>query len=123
MNLQINRTSDGVVQYPIHTHSHYEIMYYLEGEGHMRTDEGDFSFSAGTVIIMPPSIGHGSASRQAESMLMMQPEKTILEIAYDCGFNNSSYFTSQFKKVYGFTPSQLRNGAKPENPRNMIFIP
>lgn len=61
--------------------------------------------------------------RQAESMLMMQPEKTILEIAYDCGFNNSSYFTSQFKKVYGFTPSQLRNGAKPENPRNMIFIP
>lgn len=63
MNLQINRTSDGVVQYPIHTHSHYEIMYYLEGGGHMRTEEGDFPFGAGTVIIMPPCVGHGSASK------------------------------------------------------------
>ena len=63
MNLQINRTSDGVVQYPIHTHSHYEIMYYLEGEGHMRTEEGDFPFGAGTVIIMQPCVGHGSASK------------------------------------------------------------
>ncbi len=61
--------------------------------------------------------------RQSETMLMMQPEKSILEIAYDCGFNNSSYFTAQFKKVYGFTPTQLRNGATPENPRNMIFVP
>jgi AraC-like DNA-binding protein len=63
VNLQINRTSDGVVKYPIHTHGHYEIMYYLEGEGHMRTAVREFPFHPGTVIIMPPGIWHGSASK------------------------------------------------------------
>ena len=63
MNLQINRTNDGVVQYPLHTHSHHEIMYYIEGEGHMRTAVGDFPFRPGTVIIVPPCVEHGSASK------------------------------------------------------------
>ena len=63
MNLQINRTNDGTVQYPLHTHSHYEIMYYVDGEGYMRTDIGDFPFRPGTVIIVPPCVEHGSTSK------------------------------------------------------------
>ena len=63
MNLQINRTNDGVVQYPLHTHSHHEIMYYIEGEGHICTAVGDFPFRLGTVIIVPPGVEHGSVSK------------------------------------------------------------
>ena len=63
MNLQINRTGDGVAQYPMHTHSHYEIMYYLEGDGHMCTALGNYPFHPGTVIIIPPGIEHGSTSK------------------------------------------------------------
>ena len=36
-------------------------------------------------------------------------EKTILEIAYDCGFYSKSVFNTAFKKITGKTPSQFRN--------------
>ena len=115
MNLQINRTSDGVVQYPIHTHSHYEIMYYLEGEGHMRTEEGDFPFGAGTVIIMPPCVGHGSASKNGfrnisilgefEKYLNfdhvvsfadndMREGRVLAELIYENRYGNDTYLAS-----------------------------
>ena len=63
MELKINRTRDGVVSYPLHTHKNYEIMLYLEGEGHMRTELGDVPFGKGTIVIVPPDIKHGSVSK------------------------------------------------------------
>ena len=50
---------------------------------------------------------------QAEAMLIEYPDKTILDIAYECGFNDSNYFTTSFKKYYGITPSDLRGGKQP----------
>lgn len=47
---------------------------------------------------------------QAEAMLVEYPDKSILEIAYECGFNDSNYFTIRFKKKYGYTPTELRSG-------------
>ena len=38
----------------------------------------------------------------------MRDEKSILQIAYDVGFNSKSAFNRSFKKVYGVTPSQVR---------------
>lgn len=61
MNFFINRTPDGMTEYPLHHHGHYEIMLYLEGEGVLRTDRGEIPFRPGTVIIVPPGIEHGSA--------------------------------------------------------------
>ena len=29
---------------------------------------------------------------------------TITEIAHMCGFNDSNYFSSRFKKIYGVSP-------------------
>ena len=63
MSYTIGCTKDGVVHYPMHTHKKYEIMLYLEGEGHMATDRGSISFSPGTIIIVPPSVRHGSVSK------------------------------------------------------------
>ena len=61
-DFQINCTQDGVKQYPFHKHNNYEIMIYLSGEGNMKTHDGNYSFSPGTIIIMPPGTEHGSAS-------------------------------------------------------------
>lgn len=46
--------------------------------------------------------------KQAEIQLRADRSKTITEIAYSCGFNDSNYFSSCFKKIYGITPSQFR---------------
>jgi AraC-like DNA-binding protein len=34
--------------------------------------------------------------------------KTILEIAYECGFNSKSVFNNSFKKLTGKTPSDYK---------------
>lgn len=40
------------------------------------------------------------------------PEKTMLEIALECGFNNTANFNKAFKKCTGLTPSEYKNGDK-----------
>lgn len=63
MNLQINCTRDGIKTYPMHKHHNYEIMLYLQGTGHLRTQNTDYPFSPGSIIIVPPGIEHGSTSK------------------------------------------------------------
>lgn len=62
MNLQINCTQEGVKTYPLHKHNHYEIMFYLQGTGQLRTHKTNFHFSPGSIIIVPPQTEHGSTS-------------------------------------------------------------
>ncbi|MCF7816378.1 MAG: helix-turn-helix domain-containing protein [Kiritimatiellales bacterium] len=40
--------------------------------------------------------------------LLETTKKTITEIAFDCGFQDSNYFSRQFKKVLDFTPSEFQ---------------
>ena len=74
MSFKINCTQDGVVQYPIHTHKKYEIMLYLDGEGYMRTEPGNIPFEAGTIIIVPPNIKHGSTSENGFKNISVEGE-------------------------------------------------
>ena len=41
-------------------------------------------------------------------MLLQNTKKQISEISLDCGFENTSYFISLFKKEYGHTPAAAR---------------
>ena len=45
--------------------------------------------------------------QEAQKMLIYS-EKSILEIALECGFGNSSYFGKRFKAVHRITPNQYR---------------
>lgn len=47
--------------------------------------------------------------QKAEHMLKNEPSRTITEVAYACGFNDSNYFSYKFKKAYGATPTQVRD--------------
>jgi len=46
----------------------------------------------------------GNAAR-----LIIETDKSISEICYECGFNNNSYFNRVFKKQKGCTPGEFRN--------------
>ncbi|MBQ8321323.1 MAG: helix-turn-helix transcriptional regulator [Clostridia bacterium] len=50
----------------------------------------------------------------AKSMIVQGDEK-IIDIAFECGFNNISYFNRAFRKKYGMSPTAYRIIAKKNN--------
>ena len=50
--------------------------------------------------------------KKSKELLLMRDKLSICEIAYDCGFNDSNYFSWLFKKTYGVTPSQYRKNTR-----------
>ena len=74
MSYTINCTQDGIIRYPIHVHKNYEIMLYLEGEGYLSTDRGNFPFHTGTIIIVPPNVRHGSVSQSGFKNISVEGE-------------------------------------------------
>lgn len=46
--------------------------------------------------------------RMAEKFLEEGKLKTVSEIAYACGFNDSNYFSDRFKKAHGMSPLKFR---------------
>jgi two-component system, response regulator YesN len=47
-------------------------------------------------------------------ILLSTTEKSITEIAYEIGFNNSNYFSSTFKKLAGTTAKEFRANSQPK---------
>ncbi len=45
----------------------------------------------------------------ATRLLTEQPEMSITEVAYACGFNSSQYFATTFQSRRGYSPSKFRN--------------
>ena len=50
--------------------------------------------------------------KKAKELLLTQDKMSICEVAFDCGFNDSNYFSWLFKKTYGVTPSQYRKNTR-----------
>lgn len=49
--------------------------------------------------------------KEAE-ILLKKRCMTVSEIAFACGFNDSNYFSTKFRKIYGMTPVSFRNQFK-----------
>ncbi|KAF7786890.1 AraC family transcriptional regulator [Pseudoalteromonas rubra] len=45
---------------------------------------------------------------RAASLLFFHPEKSVTDIALDCGYSSSANFTRSFKEHYGITPISVR---------------
>ncbi len=50
--------------------------------------------------------------KKAESILKLDTGKSISEIAFECGFNDSNYFCEKFKTVYGMPPKKFQKSYK-----------
>ena len=50
--------------------------------------------------------------QKAEYMLRNEPGRSICEIAYACGFNDSNYFSDKFRRSYGISPSSIRRRSR-----------
>lgn len=67
MDFLITRTAANLSEYPMHCHDVFEIVCYLEGDGIMRSNMENISFSKGTLLIIPPGCMHGSMSQKTFS--------------------------------------------------------
>jgi AraC-like DNA-binding protein len=47
-------------------------------------------------------------TEHAQKLLKDEPNKKVLEVAYECGFNSKTTFNSAFKKFTGQTPSEFK---------------
>jgi AraC family transcriptional regulator len=55
----------------------------------------------------------------AANLLIFNPESTITNIAYSCGYKSSASFSNDFKKYYNTTPNNWRKGDyKKYQPKN-----
>ena len=50
--------------------------------------------------------------RIQRACIMLQQEKTINEISFQCGFNNVTYFNKVFKTIMKKTPSEYKKASK-----------
>jgi quercetin dioxygenase-like cupin family protein len=62
-------------QTPFHQHDWHHVVYVLEGEGTLRTDEGEEPLRVGSVVYAPAGRMHGFASVPGMRFLCLVPEK------------------------------------------------
>lgn len=79
--ISISKTAPNTKSYPLHRHGYWEVMYYLEGDGYLKTDTVNIPFTRGTIIIVPPNIMHGSVSKDG-----------FTNISIGCDFDNLFMF-------------------------------
>lgn len=80
-SISISKTEPNTKKYPLHRHPQWEIMYYLEGEGHLATEHREYPFSVGSILIVPPYVMHGSVS-----------EAPFVNISIGCDFEGLFLF-------------------------------
>ena len=142
MNININRTCQGVKTYPLHSHADYEIIYYLDGEGFLKTENGDFSYTSGTIIIVPPLLMHGSTSQNGfinisvngdlrqllkfeETVVMHDNEKKegrlLAELLFENRHSNRDFISSLCQTYVLFLLSNLKISSNIETIINKII--
>lgn len=50
--------------------------------------------------------------QKAETMLKKQQNASVAQIASECGFNDSNYFSVKFRNMYGISPKNLQLASK-----------
>ncbi len=53
--------------------------------------------------------------KKAESILKSGNSPSVAQVAMQCGFNDSNYFSCSFKKMYGLSPSELKKQCEKES--------
>jgi AraC family L-rhamnose operon regulatory protein RhaS len=72
-----------------------------------------FAYYCETITNQPPAkyLMH-CRLEQAAKLLRDKPNRTITEVAFDCGLQSSQYFANVFRRAFGCTPSEWRKGGQ-----------
>lgn len=70
--------------------------------------EGELSRSFKRIVGISPMLYIMNYRIRIASNLLEFSNKTITEIAYECGFSSSNYFTICFKRIVGIAPKEFR---------------
>ena len=46
--------------------------------------------------------------QKANAMLAANPKVKVSQVAIQCGFNDSNYFSKQYKRMYGIAPTKSK---------------
>lgn len=76
--------------------------YFVSPEHFSRTFKKETGFNFSEYIIL-------LRLKKAESLLRQLNAESITQIAQSCGFNDSNYFSVQFKKLYGISPKKFQS--------------
>lgn len=122
----LTRSIDTEIEYPFLSKTQKEelrikkTLYYIEPHFREQITMENIAASANISASTLPRIYHDILHttpiqyvlkyRLAQIMeeLLANPDSSISEIAYSCGFNDISYFNRCFLKEYGKTPSEFR---------------
>lgn len=136
MESRIDITKDGVKKYPMHSHSYYEIMLYLQGEGYLATKNGNYAFSPNTIIIVPPGTEHGSVSENGFKNISVGGDfgaffsfsdsitindsascegRTLATLIYDNRFCRDGYLQSLISAYLHFLVRRIGNETERDN--------
>lgn len=61
-----------------------------------------------TLVDLSPKVLIKTVRLKKAYQLLMETDRLIAEIAQECGFEHSNYFSVQFKQQYGTSPSHIR---------------
>ncbi len=50
----------------------------------------------------------------ADVLMTSDPDRSVTDIAYQCGFNDSNYFSYVYKKAFGHSPMSKKKSLKQE---------
>lgn len=70
-----------------------------------------------TITGVPPAKYLKSLRMQQAAVLLRTTFLSVKEIVSRVGFTDESHFVRDFKRMFGVTPSEYRNGVLPENER------
>ena len=99
-----------------------KVLTYVERHYHERIDIGKVSELA--AISIPSFCNYFKKTtnitftefvnqyRVQMACLMLQQDKTVAEICFECGFKNVTYFNKVFKHMLQATPTEFRKGIK-----------
>ena len=60
--------------------------------------------------------------RIEQACILLQQEKSIGEVCFECGFNNVPYFNKVFKNIVKKTPSEFKKAANSYQPRAVSSV-
>ena len=106
--MNINKTEEGLIKYPLHTHKEYEIALYLYGRGYMSLEDEKIPFTKGTVILIPKGARHGSVSESGFCNISITADIPELHVysSYQRTEDTTGELTSLARLIYEGRDSQ-----------------